>query len=171
MPLLNNLASELIDDDNCGADFTRQNPLVVQAYSGLMAYEPVYRATCLKSSETGNYCFSDAVLNLTNPFDFYPYLTAVGMTLPAVVEPTCNQCLHDTMNIFAGYAGTDNQPLAKTYTGCANQLDALCGSGFVATNVKTGAVTTPGSSGASAPRMSIITAGLATLTAALWLEV
>jgi hypothetical protein len=169
MPLLQNIAAELIDDDNCGSDFGRQNPLVVQAYYGLMAYEPVYRATCLKNSETGNYCFSDAILNRTNPTDFYPYYTAVGMILPPAVHPTCNQCLHDTMEVFAGYAGTDNQPLAKTYLACANQIDATCGTGFVATNIKTGAITTPGASGASLPRMSMMTVGLATAIAAVWL--
>ncbi|KEF63812.1 uncharacterized protein A1O9_01790 [Exophiala aquamarina CBS 119918] len=168
MPLLSNLAAELIDDDNCGADFSRENPLVLQAYSGLVAYEPVYRATCLKNAETGTYCFSDAVLNQTNPVDFYTYYTAIGMTMPPAVHPTCNQCLHDTMEIFASYAGTDNQPLAKTYLSCANQIDATCGVGFVATNIKTGTVAAPGEkSAASLPRMSVMTTGLAAMIAAL----
>lgn len=171
MPLLNNLATELIDPDNCGTDFNRQNPLVLQAYSGFMAYEPVYRATCLKSSQTGNYCFSDAVLNKTNPFDFYPYLTAVGMTLPAVVEPTCNQCLHDTMDIFAGYAGTDNQPLAKTYLSCATQIDSFCGASFASTDVKAGATKTPGSSGASLPQISTMSVGVVAILVAVWLGI
>jgi len=171
-PLLTNLASQLIDDANCGADYLRQNPLVVQAYSGLTAYEPVYQATCLKSSETGNYCFSDAILNQTNPVDFYTYYTAIGMTLPPAVHPTCNKCLHDTMEIFANYAGTDNQPLAKTYLACANQIDASCGAGFVATNIKTGAIATPGSSAASSlSGTSMIATGLATIVTALWLGI
>jgi hypothetical protein len=44
-------------DNNCGDDFRAQNPLVVQAYQGLLAYEPLYHAGCLKAiSSTGSYC-------------------------------------------------------------------------------------------------------------------
>jgi hypothetical protein len=43
-------------DNNCGQDYKNQNPLVVQAYQGLLAYEPLYRAGCLKATSTGSYC-------------------------------------------------------------------------------------------------------------------
>src|SRR5271170_7473641 len=51
--LLQSIAHDLISSDNCGADFKQQNPLVAQAYAGLMAYEPIYRATCLRDPKTG----------------------------------------------------------------------------------------------------------------------
>ncbi|KAI1622631.1 hypothetical protein EDD37DRAFT_611045 [Exophiala viscosa] len=139
-PLMANLASELIADANCGADYKLQNPLVSQAYAGLLAYEPLYRATCLQDSTSGAYCFAEAVTNTTNDADAYPYYTALGLNMPAGASPTCSQCLKDTMSIFAGYAQATNQPLASTYLGCAAQVDVACGSGFAATDIKVGSV-------------------------------
>ncbi|KIW22747.1 uncharacterized protein PV07_11013 [Cladophialophora immunda] len=139
-PLLSSLASQLIDNANCGEDYKQQNPLVSQAYAGFLAYEPIYRATCLKDQSTGNYCFSEAITNSSNAADFYPYYTAVGLSMPETARPTCSQCLQETMQIFAGYAENAAQPLAKTYLPCATQVDQSCGSGFVNTQIKAGSV-------------------------------
>ncbi|OAP63937.1 hypothetical protein AYL99_03164 [Fonsecaea erecta] len=140
-PLLGNLASQLIDNANCGQDYKKQNPLVSQAYAGFLAYEPIYRATCLRDQGTGNYCFSEAITNSSNAADSYPYYTALGLSMPQTARPTCSQCLKETLQIFAGYAENAAQPLAKTYLPCANQVDQSCGSGFVNTQVKAGSVT------------------------------
>lgn len=134
-PLMTSLASQLIDTANCGADYTNQNPLVLQAYNGLLAYEPLYRATCLKNPKTGSYCFSDAIANTSNQADAFPYYTALGLNMPINSKPTCDQCLQDTMNVFAGYAGESSQPLAVTYTPTAFQIDLGCGTMFVNTTV------------------------------------
>ncbi|KIW92307.1 uncharacterized protein Z519_07291 [Cladophialophora bantiana CBS 173.52] len=142
-PLLSNLGSQLIDDANCGEEYKQQNPLVSQAYAGFLAYEPVYRATCLQDKSTGNYCFSEAVTNSSNAADFYPYYTAVGLSMPETARPSCSQCLKETMEIFAGYAQDASQPLAKTYLPCATQVDKSCGSAFVSTDVKAGSVASP----------------------------
>ena len=134
--LMTSLASELISNANCGADYRQQNPLVMQAYAGLTAYEPVFRATCLKDESTSSYCFGEAITNSSNPADFYPYYIAVGLSLPGTARPTCSRCLKDTMQIYAGYATTAVQPLAKTYLTCATQVDQSCGSQFANTAVK-----------------------------------
>jgi hypothetical protein len=130
-PLMASLATQLIQDSNCGQEYRNQNPLVTQAHAGLISYEPLYRATCVKSSETGNYCFADAITNTTNPSDSYPYYTALGTDLPAASRPTCNQCLQDTMDSFAGYAANRDQPVSRTYTSTAQQINLGCGPGFV----------------------------------------
>lgn len=52
---MSRLAQDIRKQSNCGQDYTDQNPLVIQAYNGLIAYEPLYRAGCLKSA-TGSYC-------------------------------------------------------------------------------------------------------------------
>jgi hypothetical protein len=176
-----NLAAQLIDNDNCGQDFRQQNPLVVQAYAGLIAYEPVYRATCLKD-EAGDeasksYCFVEAVTSTNtnsdgdsasnsnssssstgSSADFYPYYTAIGLSMPQTASPTCTQCLKETMRIFASYAENEVQPLARTYLPCAVQVDKSCGNGFVSTDVKVGSVTSPnaaaGGVGAYIPKVS-----------------
>ncbi|KAJ9615127.1 hypothetical protein H2200_001201 [Cladophialophora chaetospira] len=139
-PLLGDLAAQLIDNKNCGQDYRQQNPLVMQAYAGLSAYEPVYRATCLRDEASKSYCFTEASTNSTNPADFYPYYTAIGLNMPQTANPTCSQCLKDTMQIFAGYAADAVQPLANTYLTCATQVDKTCGSNFVSTAVKVGSV-------------------------------
>jgi hypothetical protein len=140
-PLMSYLASELISDSHCGADYQNQNPLVCQAHAGLVAYQAVYQATCLKSTETGNYCFADAITNQLNPSDSYPYYTAVGLNLPPASHPTCSKCLENTMSIFAGYAKDTNQPLAKTYINTAKEIDVSCGAEFANTNVPVGTMT------------------------------
>ncbi|OCT48677.1 hypothetical protein CLCR_04938 [Cladophialophora carrionii] len=164
-PLMASLAAQLIDDANCGDDYNQQNPLVVQAHAGLVAYEPVYRATCLKddsgttqdedesssnssnSSSSKPYCFVEATTNTnasgSNSADFYPYYTAIGLSMPSTARPSCSQCLKETMAIFASYAENAVQPLSKTYLTCALQVDKSCGSGFVSTDVEVGSVASP----------------------------
>ena len=142
-PLMTNLASQLVANENCGQDYRQQNPLVMQAYAGLTAYEPVYRVTCLRDKTTNAYCFTKASTNSTNAADFYPYYTAVGLSMPQTASPTCSQCLRDTMQIFAGYAENAVQPVSKTYMSCATQVDKNCGSQFVSTDVKVGSVAKP----------------------------
>jgi hypothetical protein len=137
---MSSLAADLISDSHCEQDYNQGNPLVTRAYDGLLAYEPMYRATCLKNPDTQSYCFSDAISNTANPTDFYPYLTGVGMTLPESANPSCTKCLKDTMSIFARYATSAGQPLAKTYLGCANKVDSSCGAGFADLGIKVGSV-------------------------------
>ncbi|EXJ78075.1 hypothetical protein A1O3_09236 [Capronia epimyces CBS 606.96] len=170
-PLLTNIAAQLIDAANCGQDYKRQNPLVSQAYAGLIAYEPIYRATCLRDANTGNYCFSEAISNSSNSADSYIYYTALGLNMPSSAQPSCTPCLKHTMTIFAGYVENSVQPLSDTYLPSADQIDAGCGTQFVSTtNVKTGS--TSHSNGASniqhrhnssSSRFTVALAGLAAL--------
>ena len=148
-PLMSSLAQELISTTNCGADYAQLNPLVMQAYNGFVAYEPIYRATCLKSPESGSYCFSEAITNASAPADSYPYYTALGLTMPTSSRPTCNKCLQNTMAIFAGYAADSNQPLASTYTATSYQIDLACGPTFVNTTVAVAVTGAASSAGAS----------------------
>ena len=139
-PLMSSLASRLIEDSNCGQDYRNENPLVTQARAGFIAYEPLYRATCLKNGDTGNYCFADAINNSSNPSDSYPYYTALGTHLPGGSRPTCNKCIQDTMEIFAGYAAMREQPVSTTYTSTAQQIALGCGPDFVNATVPVGTV-------------------------------
>ena len=148
-PLMSSLSQELISTTNCGADYDQQNPLVMQAYNGMVAYEPIYRATCLKNPESGSYCFSEAITNASAPADSYPYYTALGLTMPTSSRPTCDKCLQNTMAIFAGYAADSNQPLASTYTATSYQIDLGCGPTFVNTTVAVAVTGAASSSGAS----------------------
>ncbi|KIW21270.1 hypothetical protein PV08_01850 [Exophiala spinifera] len=158
-PLMSNLAAQLISPSACGDDFKNQVATVTQAYAGLTAYEPVYRATCLRDSATDRYCFTEAITNATSQADSYPYYTAVGLSMPntstGTSAPDCTQCLRDTMKIFAGYAQDANQPLSTTYLGCATQIDDKCGSGFADLNVQVGSVDDKGDAQKNAATASL----------------
>jgi hypothetical protein len=53
----------------------------VQGHAGLDAYGVVYQATCLESSNTGNYDFAEVTTSKYNPTGEYPYYLAVGLNL------------------------------------------------------------------------------------------
>jgi hypothetical protein len=163
------LASDLISSSHCGADYHNQNPLVAQAHAGLVAYEPIYQATCLKSNETGKYCFADAITNQLNPSDAYPYYAAVGLNLPTASHPTCSKCLQDAMSIFAGYAKDKNQPLAATYINTAQEIDEDCGANFADTAVPVGSMSNT-TSGAGRRHINSLAAATAAVVVALALS-
>ncbi|RMZ78078.1 hypothetical protein DV737_g4046, partial [Chaetothyriales sp. CBS 132003] len=140
-PLMTSLANQLLDSSNCAADFKREQPLVIQAFNGLVAYEPIFKATCLKyGTDDDNYCYTDAVTNTSNPANVYPYYTAIGLSLPTTADPTCNTCLRQTMRIFADYALEAVQPLSQTYVAAADQVNQDCGAAFSDATVKAGSV-------------------------------
>lgn len=127
---LNGYARELSAATACKTDYNNNNALVLQVYNGLVAYEPLYQASCLKNSE-GNYCFANAVSNTSSPTDSYAYYLPIGQEMPGGSRPTCNSCLQQAMGVFSHYAGNYTQPISKTYTTAAQQLSIACGSKFV----------------------------------------
>ena len=131
-----NLAKEIQSEDNCGADLQMQNPMVLQAYNGFIAYQPLYHAGCL-TDDHGNYCFANAVMNASAPTSSYAYYLPLGVQLPGGTQPTCDTCLRRTMAIFATYAGNSSQPLSSDYGTAAQQLDMTCGPNFVESTVAT----------------------------------
>lgn len=154
------LASELISDKACGQDYKLGNALVVQAYTAMIAYRPVYRATCLKDPSTGEFCFTEAATNPKNVAGYYVYFLPIGIGFPGSSRPICNECLQATMEVFAESALIKGQPLAETYIPAAQQINMGCGPGFVNATVKVGSV----SSGGSLTRVpSVITLGVALL--------
>ena len=149
-------ASSLRGDSACGGDYNKENPIVRQAYNGLVAYDTLYHASCLKGSpgadgKTSDYCYTNAVTNSSSPTDTYVYYIPLGLSLPAGSMPTCSQCLKDTMGLFATAAGNKSQPASLTYTDAAGKIDIQCGSNFVNQSVPGGGKSSsaPPSSGLS----------------------
>jgi hypothetical protein len=54
--LMASLARQIQSPDNCAADLQNQNPTVMQAYTGFVAYPSLYHAGCLLNANTGGYC-------------------------------------------------------------------------------------------------------------------
>lgn len=128
---LNNLATDLIKEDNCKEDYELQNQVVVQAYLGLRAYQPLYSATCLTDPDTSAYCFANAVTNLTTPSNVYFYYMPLNLTFPGSAVPSCNWCTQQTMGIFQSATANRKQMIANTYADAAVQVNTVCGPGFV----------------------------------------
>ncbi|KAL8651522.1 MAG: hypothetical protein Q9210_003199 [Variospora velana] len=131
--LLSSIASQLRQDSNCGSDYRREQPLVLAAYNGLVSYSPLYRAGCERDLESDNYCFANAIQNMTSPSDSYPYYLPLGIPLPGGSQPTCSDCLRRTMEIFhqAGEEGGQQQsPLVTSFVGAAQMVNMGCGPGF-----------------------------------------
>lgn len=129
--LMANLARQIQSPRTCGDDLEMQNPQVLQAYHGFLAYEPVYRAGCLQNPETGSYCFANALTNASAPTSSYIYYLPLGVQLPGGTRPACSQCLIDTMAVFASNAGNSSQPVSKTYGQAASMVEMSCGPGYV----------------------------------------
>lgn len=86
-------ARELVTASACKADLATDNPIVIQALNGLVAYPVAFAASCLKdlNDNDGSYCFANAVTNITSSTDSYPYYLPIGQELPAGSRPTCNR--------------------------------------------------------------------------------
>lgn len=152
--IMKSLAEEMLQSDNCGPDYESKNAVVQGTYRDLMAYEPMYRATCLTSPDTQNYCFVDAVTNTTMPNDYNVYFMPLGSTLRAD-RLTCNDCLQATMDVFAQWATVDSQSLDGTYLPSARNVNKVCGAGFANTNITVGSDSVIGGAGLSVPLPNI----------------
>ncbi|KAL8709587.1 MAG: hypothetical protein Q9220_005679 [cf. Caloplaca sp. 1 TL-2023] len=129
--LMSSFATQLRQDSNCGSDYRRQQPLVLSAYNGLVAYDPLYKAGCAKDEQSGDYCFANAITNASSPTDSYPYYLPLGIALPGGSSPSCTSCLKNTMDIFNQAANAKTQqPLLATYGAAAQMVDVGCGPNF-----------------------------------------
>ena len=149
--IMNDLAADLLKSDNCREDYHNGNSVVKGTYRDLVAYEPMYRATCLRNPVTENYCFVDAASNSTSPDDYNAYFMPLGNALAVGSKPTCSSCLQATVDLFSGWAKVDGQPLATTYLSSARTINAHCGAGFAVTNITVGSDAVTGGAGIAIP--------------------
>ncbi|GAD92568.1 conserved hypothetical protein [Paecilomyces variotii No. 5] len=159
--ILADLASQLISDDACGKDYKQGNPVVENAYTGMIAYQPIYRASCLKDPSTNNYCLSEAVRNSSSVMDYSIYFLPLGMNLPASGRATCNACLQATMQIFSEASESQGQPLTKTYIPAAQQLNLGCGPNYINTTIPIGSKQAIGAGSLTSPNMAFVSSGFA----------
>lgn len=124
------LANDLVSEARCGADFSRGNPVVVESHQGMLAYRPMYQASCLRNAASSQYCYVDAATDKDNPTDAYFYFLPLNVSLPAATKPTCNACLHDTMLVYHRATANRQAAIARTYPEAAMQVNTICGPGF-----------------------------------------
>lgn len=165
---LKDLAEKLKSNDNCGEDFQKQNAVVVQAYKGMTAYEEIYGATCLTEPETSQYCFINAVTNLTTASNVYLYKLPLNSSLPKTALPDCDFCTRETMKIYQSASADRSKFIANTYVKAAEQIDAECGPTFVSAALPD---PLPGSAAASmAQAPSLLLLSLLFVTVSRWIR-
>ncbi len=175
--VMSNYASRIQDPAACGADFRAENPLVIRAYYGFLAYTPLYQAGCLKadpravSSQTpSEYCFVAAARNTAAPADSYLYYLPLGTELPGSSRPSCSSCVQQTMQIFAQAAQNLSTPIAGDYSDAATQVNFGCGPNWVSPAVKplqgTGNTTSTNAAGPAATRAPAMGSGVLGVVAA-----
>ncbi len=162
---ISQLARNMTASGNCGSEFDRGQSVVVSIYQEMAAYAPIYTASCLKDPDTGAYCYANAVTNLTNPSTTYFYFLPLNKTLPAAAVPACNYCLQQTMALYQAATADRRQMIANTYVSAAQQVNIICGPGFV--NETLSAVAIASAALLSTPATWLVTA-LPMLAAALW---
>jgi len=79
---MNNYSGQIRQDRFCKSDYDNMNPVVMNMFTTLIAYRPLYTAGCLKA-KNGDYCFVNAVTDTQNPEDLYVYSLPLGTHLPA----------------------------------------------------------------------------------------
>lgn len=144
------MAKKMLQKDNCGPDYEANNSFVHTVYRDLMAYEPMFRATCLTNPKTNNYCFVDAVTNTSAPNSYDVYFVPLGNILGSG-NVTCDQCLQATTDIFAHWATVDGQSLDTTYVPSARVVNHECGAHFANVTLTTGTDHTKASAGLRSP--------------------
>jgi hypothetical protein len=158
-PLMTSFATNLTTSAACASDLISQNPLITQAHLGLLAYKPLYTASCLRNSSTSSYCFADAVTNTSSPTDSYIYYLPLNISLPGGSQPTCDSCLKNTMAIFASTSSDRTSALASDYVDAAMQVNVQCGPTFVNASLPSAAT--------SAARMETVNPAMGVLALAL----
>lgn len=163
--LMSSLASNITTDSACSTDLASQNPVIQQAHLGLLAYRPLYSASCLRNPSTAAYCFADAITSNSSA-DAYVYYLPLNNTLVGGSQPNCNTCLRSTMNVFEAATSDRSSALASVYASAASQVNVNCGPSFVNASLAAAVVTS-----GSAPLAGPSHVGLLTLVLLLasWL--
>ncbi|KAG9244124.1 hypothetical protein BJ878DRAFT_422040 [Calycina marina] len=135
--LMDALAANITQSNNCASDLTNESQLVQEAELGLKAYSVLYSASCLRNPQTSAYCFADAITNASSPTDAYIYYLPLNISLQGGSQPTCNSCLKSSMAVFSAATSDRDSAIANTYVTAAQQINAQCGPDFVGSTLAT----------------------------------
>ncbi|KAL2885594.1 C6 transcription factor [Ceratocystis lukuohia] len=124
-------ALDLTGPKNCAEEYRDDASNIMMVYWGLIAYEPLYKATCIRDPETSMYCYANAVTNTSTTGNAYTYFMPLNSSFPATAEPSCNTCLQKTMAVFQSFTNDASQPVAYNYGPAAKIINNACGQGFV----------------------------------------
>ncbi|KAL1888575.1 hypothetical protein Cpir12675_006120 [Ceratocystis pirilliformis] len=124
-------ALDLTGPKNCAEEYHNDASNIMMVYWGLIAYEPLYKATCIRDPETSMYCYANAVTNTSTTGNAYTYFMPLNSSFPATAEPSCNTCLQKTMAVFQSFTNDASQPVAYNYGPAAKIINNACGQGFV----------------------------------------
>jgi hypothetical protein len=139
--IMDAIANKLVQSDVCAQDLKAQNPLVLQALTGLQNYYLYYGAGCLKDNTTNMYCmflviaifnlgYALAISNSSNPADAASYYLP---TIPLVsgARPSCSYCTQHLFDVYYTFSSNKTLEIFKNYYQAAQIVDLNCGAGFV----------------------------------------
>jgi hypothetical protein len=149
--VMSSLASNITSASACGADLSSENPVIQEARLGLLAYKPLYSASCLRNPSTAAYCFADAITNSNNSADAYVYYLPLNTSLVGGSQPTCNSCLKSTMAVFEAATSDRSSAIANVYSSAASQVNVNCGPSFVNASLAAAVVTSSAPSSIAGP--------------------
>ncbi|CAN6658208.1 hypothetical protein TRVA0_030S01266 [Trichomonascus vanleenenianus] len=157
--LMNDLDRQLLD--KCSEDYSEGNPVVYAAHQDFLAYEMLFKVTCLpnyaKNDSNASYCYSDALFGKESAVttNAYLYLLPLGTEYPllnistGLMEPSCGKCTTQTMAVYHSYTGQTNQSITSTYPKAAKAINNACGAGTVNETVNRPVQTKPAKNAAS----------------------
>ncbi|KAK9457607.1 hypothetical protein V1511DRAFT_455396 [Dipodascopsis uninucleata] len=150
--LMTDYAGEMLSPETCLDDYMLQNPQVVNAYNGFMAYSMMYWASCLRSAN-GSYCFVDSMYGGPTTFrTSFLYFLPLGYTYPSAAgAPSCSKCTSSIMKIFNRFTGNKSYAITDTYKSASKVINEKCGAIFVPASLSS-ANTTYSTSSASSLR-------------------
>ena len=177
---MTNLAKILILQENCKADYDEQDPIVHQAYNALLAYMPLYQASCLRNERGTGYCFTEMAGNSSAWMDPAVYSLGIGKPLveskanasstsPAgqadggELALSCSNCLKNVMSVLnsAANSGQDNAPVRKVWKAGAEAVNGVCGAGWANETITEAAFTSNAERQGTAAGLGLIVAVVA----------
>ncbi|OAA67469.1 hypothetical protein ISF_03645 [Cordyceps fumosorosea ARSEF 2679] len=165
---LTQAAKNLLDSANCKKEYDANQLQVTEAFRGLRAYRVLRAVGCLHDPTTQGYCFAAAVTNITNPSDVFFYSMPLGLPLPGGVTPSCGACTARTMAVFHAATADRAHPISGTYSNAAQQVNTICGPGFVNDTATSGAGRNVAAPGLATTVATVAFATVLTLTAMAW---
>ncbi|WVO16119.1 hypothetical protein L204_103786 [Cryptococcus depauperatus] len=154
--------SALSSKSNCGVDLSNKSPVALKAKLGVGNYKVMKEAEALVNSDTGVYCYLEALAS-ERPDDLYLWGLPGGISLPSSSKPSCSKCSGLLLNTYGAHL-SNTQTLNSTVISTAvSRVNEECGRNFV-----TLAATTRMSAGTRTTTSNDIAISIACLVGLLW---
>ncbi|KAL7416472.1 hypothetical protein BDY24DRAFT_234858 [Mrakia frigida] len=120
----------------CQADLLAGVPIAKEALTGFQTFAMMKEASALVSSDSGAYCYVEALAS-DEPADLFLWNLYTGAALPNTNLPSCSSCTKDLFSVYETYASNASLALTVSYSSAVELSNTQCGSSFATTVVAT----------------------------------